>query len=89
VTTEHYRRRSWWRLGRWRCACGRPAIHAADTRAAGADGRLADGDRVLLNGYRRTADILRDQRTANMLAGVHAGTVEILNRPHNGGRWAA
>ncbi len=58
--TVHGPRRSWLRLGIWRCACGRPVGHSLPAQQVGAP--IPDGDVVLVNGYRRSTDVLTEPR---------------------------
>jgi hypothetical protein len=52
----HTPRRSWWRLGIWRCSCGRRAWHPMQPRPAGAP--IPDGNTIPFAGYPTTTDVL-------------------------------
>jgi hypothetical protein len=57
----HRVRRSWLRLGVWRCSCGRKPGHGlVDAPAPGSP--IPDGDVVPVPGYRRYADLLTEPR---------------------------
>jgi hypothetical protein len=59
--TAHRPRRSWLRLGVWRCACGRQIGHRLLAQDL-AGMRIPDGDVVPVNGYRRSSEALMTPR---------------------------